>query len=97
MHSCPYDDCTGNCINTRQDLVTTNHRLTSLLYTYDPHADPATVHSAANRAIELLEQAKKGRENPFRQWTPSPVPLSRGQGTLESLQRMLHYRQLLTL
>lgn len=96
MHLCPYNDCTGGCTNTPPDFVTASHQVALLLSTYDPDADPATIHSAASQAIGLLEREKKRRKYPSRQWTPSPIPFFGGQGISEPLSRILHDHQLLT-
>ena len=83
--------------NTRPDILTTTHQVASVLSTYDPDADPATLNSAVSLAITLLEREKIRREYPARRWTPSPVPFFGGQGILEPPSRTLHYRPLLTL
>ena len=96
MHTCIYNDCICNCINTSRDSITASYQVNLALSTLDPEADQGIIQSATDLAIELVERERKRRKYSRRQLTPSPVPFFGGQGISELLSRMLHDLRLLT-
>jgi hypothetical protein len=60
------DFCDGNCIVPPVDTLTTQARVVAILLAGYPDADPATIDSAANQAMKIVENnGRTGSLTPF--------------------------------